>query len=879
MKKILILIISLAIITLILGGCSDVFSGKPNLDSISQGIVIPEGFGAVRINVAFGNARTAFPAIENSHYPDHTVIKYKYFFENEQEQEPNYKNNEGDVFFILAPGTYSLLIKAYFTYVYNVTDYYEYLFAEGCSEFTIGNGETSPVTVTLSPFELEGTGTFFYSITAPSNTTITEFKLTRIIDANNFDVENRIDIYSSFGPIINSTSWLGLEGIPAGYYLLQLTLVNDNGYASKSEVVHIYKNMNTIREYDFTNVKFIGLLVTNTKDDNNSGSLRYALNNASSGQVIRVMLPPGSVIKLESSLIIDNKGITLDGNGVTITKGTDWSGDNLLRIKSYDATTDITIRRIHFKDGCNESDGGAIYSDTNQSMFVESCIFSGNKANSGGAIYNESGTINVKGCTFYRNIAANNGGAIHNNNSLELTGNLFYGNVATYNSVVSGNFATSKQYNVVDVKFYDSLDTNAKNCGWVNNNDKYAPNPTLIEQYFNPINIGDENAVGIISNLPEKYPTTDFYGYPINIYAAAGAVQVEESTYYKVTFNKMGGNSIDVSVIAVKSGHTIQQEPIEPIWPGNKFKYWYEDNNTDAKWIFKENQVKNELTLCTLWDTQSIWSENEVENTIAAKLSWLSDNAEYGGSYTIIVTNNESLYPQELYYETDYGYSKTVNIILKSDNTKRKISLPESGTDNSLFTIKNGVTLILEDIILQGLDSYYSPLVHVNGGNLIMSKGATITGNDNKNSSSCGGSVYVDEYGIFTMNAGTISGNKAFCGGGVYVKCGTFTMNGGTISGNTATGGFGGGVYVGNDGLEVNGKFIKTGGIIYGNDGSDNKNVALPSASAAKGHAVYVTQVRNDSGLPDLRTEKQRNTTADDNNNGKLNSDDNLNWE
>jgi len=44
------------------------------------------------------------------------------------------------------------------------------------------------------------------------------------------------------------------------------------------------------------------------------------------------------------------------------------------------------------------------------------------------------------------------------------------------------------------------------------------------------------------------------------------------------------------------------------------------------------------------------------------------------------------------------------------------------------------------------------------------------------------------------MEGGTISGNTAWVGGGVFVASkGTFTMEGGTISGNTASENEGGG--------------------------------------------------------------------------------------
>ena len=70
----------------------------------------------------------------------------------------------------------------------------------------------------------------------------------------------------------------------------------------------------------------------------------------------------------------------------------------------------------------------------------------------------------------------------------------------------------------------------------------------------------------------------------------------------------------------------------------------------------------------------------------------------------------------------------------------------------------------------------------VTGGSLIMNSGVTITGGNTVN----GGAVYVEQDSVFTMNGGTISGNKsAGSGGGVFVKSGgTFVHNGGTIRGN-----------------------------------------------------------------------------------------------
>ncbi|MEG2136221.1 MAG: right-handed parallel beta-helix repeat-containing protein, partial [Clostridia bacterium] len=94
-------------------------------------------------------------------------------------------------------------------------------------------------------------------------------------------------------------------------------------------------------------------------------------------------------------------------------------------------------------------------------------------------------------------------------------------------------------------------------------------------------------------------------------------------------------------------------------------------------------------------------------------------------------------------------------------------------------------------------------------------KGGTITHNKATNN---GGGVYVG--GIFTMTAGTISGNEAaddYGGGGVYVGGGgTFTMQGtSAITRNSATSGYGGGVSVVTN--TTTATFIMSNGTISGN--------------------------------------------------------------
>ena len=92
----------------------------------------------------------------------------------------------------------------------------------------------------------------------------------------------------------------------------------------------------------------------------------------------------------------------------------------------------------------------------------------------------------------------------------------------------------------------------------------------------------------------------------------------------------------------------------------------------------------------------------------------------------------------------------------------------------------------------------------------------TISGN----TASLGGGVFVDQNGSFTMTEGTISGNTASLGGGVYAYGGTFAMNGGTIDGNSASDSVG--VYL----INSSSKFTLNGGYL-GEDFENNGTVSI----------------------------------------------------
>ena len=124
--------------------------------------------------------------------------------------------------------------------------------------------------------------------------------------------------------------------------------------------------------------------------------------------------------------------------------------------------------------------------------------------------------------------------------------------------------------------------------------------------------------------------------------------------------------------------------------------------------------------------------------------------------------------------------------------------------------------------------------------------GGSITGN----TSSPAGGVYVGENGTFNMKGGEITGNTSSSyGGGVYVyKNAEFTMTGGEIIDNAAGGSntsnsHGGGVFVQNDAI----KFTMTGGSITGNKAKYGGGVWTGASFTVSGNVNITGNVGIDS--------------------------------
>jgi hypothetical protein len=196
----------------------------------------------------------------------------------------------------------------------------------------------------------------------------------------------------------------------------------------------------------------------------------------------------------------------------------------------------------------------------------------------------------------------------------------------------------------------------------------------------------------------------------------------------------------------------------------------------------------------------------------------------FNNEFTIEITRNFVVTaPVTLSQITRY-YNKVITI--RGNGGEKILAL---STNGSLFTIANGLTLILDrDITLMGTNANNTALISVaRGGELVLREGSKVTGNTNTIGEFDGGGVSVQTGGSLVMEGGDISGNESPFGGGVYMASMSFLdISGGSISDNSAIY-HGGGVYI------TNGTAKLSGGAVSGN------RVSSSSKSSTSGGAGF----------------------------------------
>ena len=243
-------------------------------------------------------------------------------------------------------------------------------------------------------------------------------------------------------------------------------------------------------------------------------------------------------------------------------------------------------------------------------------------------------------------------------------------------------------------------------------------------------------------------------------------------------------------------------------------------NTTDRVYLMVQYKLGGQESLngCTIYESQDVTGFSDDVDLSKCKI-WLETTDADGMIYAVEATEENGGTPAE-------EHTGIHSIVLPSGETWQgvdsldkildagyyyltaNVSLTESWTpQNNVVLCLNGKTITMnaDDKAVIEVDSNNSFTLCDCKGEGKVTHG---TKQDDTNKYS-GSGVNVKVKGTFTMYGGSISGNTADQGGGVY-NSGTFNMNGGTITSNTANNG--GGVY--NDNA---GRFIMYGGTITGN--------------------------------------------------------------
>jgi hypothetical protein len=735
--------------------------------SSGQGGGPAEGKGLVRVETGAGAARTAIPEAVFDHY--------EYIF-TKAGDAPITPSGAGPVFELDA-GNWSVTVKAF------AEAGPDTLAAQGSETFAIAGGEETQVTVTLHPAVSEGKGTLNYTLIYPSEAAVKTFTLTLLAGETGTDLAG--------GAVTEGTDPKTLTGTlepGSGYYLARARLEKDGIPAEKTEVVHIYQNMATDLVLEFADENFKAFVVLSSADSG-PGTLRQALLDAvaGSGGTIVIDLPADSrVITLNTSLPQLTGVLTIEGNGATLVPA---PGVNMrfLSVASGNYTTDVFIRRLHFKGG-RAAGGGAI---TNAGkLTLESCIFSDNQATgtsgNGGAIYT-GGTgsrLTVLGCTFYGNRAGTTdgqGGAIYGIDLVYLAGNVFWGNTANRFPVVyasSGNL-TSGGFNVSDKEG----GADGAKSGWAfntTNPDLWTQSPSVSFVRFRPI--GGGAALNVITTKLATYPETDFYGDPVQIPgAAAGAVQTPTAAGYFLDHASVGPGTVDAAGPTpdadglIISGSKVTLTAIAA--SNGEFRHWIVDGTKQGLQP-TPNVLAVDMdahkTVRAVFYIKVTDSGNDGTGTLREALA-----SAFDGSGIILPVNETITLSAAL-------PQVSASLVIEGNGATLTRSFT-AGSNTQLLRIPSGAEVRISRLHFKEGRAANNGGAIRNEGNLTL-ESCVFSDNRTNDSNGYGGAVYTS--GSLTLLGCTFYGNGARItggqGGAVYQNGGTLTLTGNVFWGNTA---------------------------------------------------------------------------------------------
>jgi hypothetical protein len=532
-----------------------------------------------------------------------------------------------------------------------------------------------------------------------------------------------------------------------------------------------------------TDVRAVFYTRVTSSADSGTGSLRSALETVEEGS--GVILPSKGNITMSGdlertqSIVIEGNEATLNLNGYHLKTGGIGPG----------GLAKIRISRLHITKGRSTANGGAI--ENEGILTLESCIFSDNEAaGNGGVIYHNSssgGALTVLGSTFYGN-RANSGGAIYTNaGTLTLRGNLFWANTAAASyPIVCGTAASAEVRtqgsNVTDIP----SGAGSGQSGWVHQSgDKQGTSLPLSPVSFKPLAGG--GALNALAARPADYPALDFYGEAIPAAgAAAGAAQtaipVPDGSYV-LDYARQGGpgtvnavGTVDANGIASGS---VTLKAVES--SSGTFRYWIKDGiKQSAQLPPDEFTVTGSATVRAVFYTRVTSADSgpgSLREALAGAAAWDG----------VIIEDQTIALAAPL-----PGISKSFTIEGKGATLTTQPGFTAS-TTSQLLRITGAAAPVVS---IRGLHFTGGRTSATGGGPAVFidSSGANVTlesciFSDNRTAASSGaygGAVYAKDAAV-SISGCTFYGNFAYQGGALYkTGSGAMTVTGNIFWGNTA---------------------------------------------------------------------------------------------
>ncbi|MCI5778327.1 MAG: hypothetical protein MR051_00665 [Lentisphaeria bacterium] len=595
---------------------------------------------------------------------------------------------------------------------------------------------------------------------------------------------------TAYSDVWDALYYNGVVAVAGGTYTVKNQITFRNRYLYGTDGATIANNVNT-------SIK--GVVINSQGDNSTISGMTFARNASSNGGAIVIDY---GTLSISDSAFTGNTASTY--GGAIMTTG-DWSK----------RTNKLVLENVQFS-GNSAQTGGALYLDSTDKIHViasggaDPALRSEFSANSvrgeGGAIYVNAGGFNIDGAIFSGNYTTGNsggGGAIFIGRAATLsktiTGATFNGNYAANNdggALLAGAFVT-----VSDTLFTGN---HANNGGAI----------------FN-VKFDESSATGTLltiegSTFCDNYAAAS--GGAVKISNGDGAV-VSESTFCGNTANNDGALTNN-STTVITGGYFIGNEARNVTGGGYGGAIYNESGTlTLEKTILSENTATNGGAV-----------NNKAELIIAGSTFARNIGSGYGGAVFLDASDRVN----QIGNATD-GVTRTVfdgNSNVGSGGAVY-VNVGGADIDNAIFTGNhvqgNGST---------GGALYFN--VYATSQNTV--DGATFSGN--YSSDSTGGAVGVKSNATFRDTLFT--GNTATNGGAVH-NSGTTVIDGGIFSGNTArvvSGvGFGGAIY--NDGGNLS---VTAGAVFSGNAARNGAAIGVTGGTLAVSGSTFAGNEARDYG-------------------------------